>query len=301
MSSILGELAALATSGLFSITSTFFTLAGRRLGSLALNRLRLVGAIFYLLLAHALLRLPLPVHVAPDRWFWLGISGLIGLVLGDIFLFQAFILVGPRLSMLMMALAPALATLMAWVFLGEALSPTELAGIALTLGGIAWVVSDSRSRNGVKVERGSDLLQGVLLGLGAAAGQASGLVTAKLGAYGDFPALSGALIRMLSAAIVMWGIALLNGQARKTLQALQEQPRAGWMILFGSLTGPFLGVTLSLYAVQHAEVGIASTLMALPPVLLLPIGYLVFKERFGWQAIAGTLLAMLGVAFLFMT
>ena len=68
----------------------------------------------------------------------------------------------------------------------------------------------------------------------------------------------------------------------------------------GALIGPVLGVSASLLAVQHAEIGVASTLMALPPVIVLPISYFVFKEKVGWQAIAGTLLAIVGVAVLFL-
>jgi drug/metabolite transporter (DMT)-like permease len=296
----LGQLAALATSVLFAATSTFFTLAGRRVGSFNLNRLRLLGAIGYLLAAHALFRLPLPWNAEPDRLFWLGLSGLIGLVLGDIFLYQAFVVMGPRLSMLMMSLAPAIATIVAWIYPGEQLTLPQLAGIALTLSGIAWVVSDTRGSNGVKLARGASLMQGVLFGLGAATGQAGGLVTAKLGAYGDFPALSGALIRMVTAALIMWGFAFIRGQAGKTIQTVKENPIAIWLILGGAFTGPFLGVTLSLFAVQNAQVGIASTLMALPPVILLPVGYFVFQERFGWKAVAGTVVAMAGVALLFL-
>jgi drug/metabolite transporter (DMT)-like permease len=61
-----------------------------------------------------------------------------------------------------------------------------------------------------------------------------------------------------------------------------------------------LGVLSSLFAVQHAEIGVASTLMALPPVIILPISYFVFKEKIGWQAILGTVLAIAGVAILFL-
>ena len=96
-----GELAALVTSLCWSFTSTFFTLAGRLVGSVVVNRIRLVLAVLFLVLAHFMLRQPLPVGAAPWRWFWLALSGFFGLVLGDAFLFQAFVWIGPRLSMLM--------------------------------------------------------------------------------------------------------------------------------------------------------------------------------------------------------
>ena len=300
MGSILGELAALATSVLFSATSTQLTLAGRQVGSMVVNRLRLLLAILFLAGAHLLLRLPLPWWAGSQRWLWLGLSGVVGLVLGDALLFEAFVRIGPRLSMLMMSLAPILSTLLAWFFLGERLSPLQLLAIFITVFGIAWVVQD---RNGQVVTDDADrrlAFSGLLLGLGAAAGQAIGLVLAKEGLAGDFPALSGTFMRMLAAAAVLWAFTLLRHQAGVTLHRLTSQPRAALWILGGSFTGPFLGVTLSLVAVQRTDVGIASTLMALPPVILLPVGYFVFKERFGWQAILGTLVALAGVGMLFL-
>jgi drug/metabolite transporter (DMT)-like permease len=295
-----GQIAALTTSFLFAATSTFFTLASRRVGSVVLNRARLILAVLLVTAAHLLLRIPLPFQAGAERWLWLTLSGLVGLVLGDAFLYQAFVWIGPRLTMLMMALHPAIAALLAWAFLGEALSAIQVFGIALTLSGIAWVVTDRRAEIGQdRVDR-KQYLWGLLYGLGAATGQAAGLVTAKPALAGGFSALSGTWIRMLTAALILWGYTLLRRQARLTLRTLASRPQALRFILAGSITGPFLGVTLSLFAIQNAEIGVASTLMALPPVILLPVSYYFLKERFGWRAVLGTLLAVLGVAILFL-
>ncbi len=267
---------------------------------MVVNRLRLLLATLFLIGAHFMLKLPLPWLAGSQRWFWLGLSGIVGLVLGDALLFEAFIRIGPRLSMLMMSLAPILSTLLAWLFLGERLSPVQLLAIFITVFGIAWVVQDRNRQAAVDVADRRLALSGLLLGIGAAAGQAVGLVLAKEGLAGDFSALSGTFMRMLAATAVLWGLTLLRRQASTTLHKLTSRPEAALWILGGSFTGPFLGVTLSLVAVQRTEVGIASTLMALPPVILLPVGYFVFKERFGWQAILGTLVALVGVGMLFL-
>ena len=142
---------------------------------------------------------------------------------------------------------------------------------------------------------------GLLFGLGAATGQAIGLIAAKKGLGSDFPALSGNLIRMISAASVMWAIAIIRGRAGFTLRRFFENGPAIKNVMGGAFFGPFLGVWLSLVAVQLTHVGIASTLMALAPVFLLPVGYFVFKEKIGWSAILGTVVAMAGVAILFLT
>jgi drug/metabolite transporter (DMT)-like permease len=321
LSAHLGELAALATAVLFSFSSSFLTMAGQRIGSMALNRLRLILAVIWLVLAHAVLRLPLPLQASYEHWFWLGLSGIAGLVLGDLLLFQAFIWIGPRLSMLLLALSPVIAGLIAWLFLGEALLPRQLMGMLLTMAGIGWVILERNGQAHTTTPPGTQnlpaqqtfslqsplhprlpqkYLMGLLCGLGAAVGQAAGLALAKPGVAGGFPALSATLIRMLVAAVTMWLYTLLRRQATQTVRSIVDQPPALWFTLTGSFFGPFLGVTFSIVAIQHTAVGVASTLTSLTPIFLLPIGYFVFKERFSWQAVLGTLLAMFGVALLFL-
>ena len=300
MNNYLGQFAALGTALLLSCSSTFFTLASRRIGALTLNRLRLVFAVLWLLAAHAVLGLALPFQAGKERWFWLGLSGIFGLVLGDAFLFQAMIWIGARLTMLMMALAPALAAILAWIFRGDALSGWQVLGMLLTLAGIGWVIQERNGRSQASPADQRQYWRGILYGLGAAIGQAGGLVLAKPGLAGGFPAPSATLIRMFTAGTVLWGYALLRGQARQSLQKIAAQPPAFWQTLVGAFFGPFLGVTLSLFAIQRTEVGVASTLGSLTPIFLLPIGYFFFKERFGWPAVVGTLLAMAGVALLFL-
>lgn len=294
----LGEIAAIITSFTFAINSALFTLAGREVGSVVVNRLRLVIASLLLMAAQWIfLGTPWPVGVELDRWIWLGLSGIVGLVLGDAFLFQAFVLVGPRISMLMMSLAPILAAFIAWIFLGEALTFWQIMGIILTLIGVMWVVLEKNNKQGPQKE---NYLRGVLFGLGGATGQALGLVLAKNGLGGSFSPISGNFIRMFTAMIVIWLVTIIQKEFRTTIQQAIDFPSAMGKILGGAFIGPFLGVSLSLFALQHTSVGVASTLMALPPIFILPVEYFYFRERLGWGSIAGTVIAMLGVAVLFL-
>jgi drug/metabolite transporter (DMT)-like permease len=294
----IGEIAALLTSLAFAVTSSMFTLAGRQVGSAVVNRARLILAVILLSLTHLLFLGSLfPLNAEPQRWFWLSLSGIVGLVLGDAFLFQAFVWIGPRLSMLMMSLAPVISTLVAWIFLDEVLSWMQLLGIGLTLSGIAWVILEG---NGKQKEANRDYIRGILFGLGAATGQALGLVLSKNGLYGDFSPISANLIRMLTATIVLWAITFFQRKAISTFERLKSNRRSMLLIFAGVVAGPFLGVSLSLFAIQKTAIGIASTLMALTPVFLLPISHTFFKERFGWGAIAGTFVAVAGVALLFL-
>ena len=297
----MGEIAALATSFCWSFTSIQFTLAGQRIGSAVVNRARLVVAVLYLSLAHLLLQGELwPIHAEPFRWGWLGLSGTIGLVLGDSCLFQAFLLIGTRRAMLLMTLVPVISTLVAWGWLGETLHPVEMGAVLLTVSGIAWVVSERQPAQGPSVESKGQYALGLLLGLGGALGQALGLVTAKQGLVGDFPSLSATLMRMVVATGVIWLLTLARGQVGATWQALRDR-KARRFTAGGALTGPFIGVWFSMMAVQRAHVGIASTLMSLSPVILIPLGHWIFREQISPRSVAGTAVALAGATVIFMT
>ena len=297
----MGELAALATSLMWMFTSIFFTIGGREVGSTIVNRSRLLLAVVFLSLTHLLtLGTIFPVGVEPERYFWLGLSGIIGLVIGDAFLFQAFVMVGPRISMLLMALVPVISTFLAWVFLGETLGLWQLVAIGITVSGIAWVVLESpRQDDPHTITDPRHRLLGILAGLGGAFGQSFGLIAAKQGLAGDFPVLSGVLIRMVVAVIVIWAVTALRGNLRRTAILLKNR-KALLAVVGGSAVGPFIGVWLSLVAVHLAPVGIASTLMALAPVLILPIAHFFLHDRVGFRAVFGTVVALGGVAMIFM-
>lgn len=294
----IGELAALATSVFFAVTALIFTQAGRMVGPQVTNRVRLMFALIYLVIINLIFfREPLPFSAESSRWLWLGVSGIIGLSLGDAFLFQALVSIGPRLGTLLLSLAPIFGSVIAWMFFGEVLNILQITGILLALAGIAWVVlSHEEPPNTPRGHTRRGVLFGVLAGLG----QAVGLVLSKQGMFGDFSPFQANSIRMLAAVLFIWGWALFDGKVNATFTALREKPRVLLLIALGAVMGPLLGVSASLLAVQHAEVGVASTLMALPPVIILPISYFVFRERIGWQAILGTMLAIAGVAVLFL-
>ncbi len=297
MTPYLGELAALATATLWAFSSIAFTLGGQRVGSVIVNRARLVMAVVLLGVAHWLLIGKLfPWDAGLDRFLWLGASGLIGLVIGDSMLFQCYVLVGARIGVLLMSLSPVVGTLLAWVFLGEVLTLGEIGAVALALAGVTWVVLERGKGGAPGAGEGRNYGRGILYGIGASACQAIGLVVAKPGLADGFPALSATMIRMMAAMLAMWLIATATGTAGHTIRRVRADRRAALAILAGSFIGPFLGVWLSLIAVQSARVGIASTLMAMTPVVSLPLVPLFFNERVSPRAVLGTLVAVAGIA-----
>ncbi len=294
----IGEIAGLLTSFFFAANAVVITKAGQQVGSIIVNRTRVVFALLYLVVLNLVLyHQPLPFSAGPGRWMWLSLSGLIGLAIGDAFLFQAYLSVGPRLGTLLLSLSTLFGVLEAWIFLGETLKAGQLLGIALTLAGIIWVVLEHGNSHD-RTLRPSAL--GVLFGVLGALGQATGLVFSRQGMLGSFSPISGNVIRMLTAVVALWLVTFLQGEAGKTVQVLQDHPASFQLLALAALIGPVTGVSLSLLAVQNTEVGIASVLTSLSPIFILPFSYFYLKERLGWQAVAGTLLAMAGVSILFL-
>lgn len=292
-----GQLAALATACCWSANSVLFTLAGRRVGSRTVNISRLLVALLAMVGLHVIfLGTPFPVEAGKARFLWLGISGLIGFALGDAVLFEAFVRLGPRLAMLIMTLWPIFATVMAWAFLGEKLGGARLAAMAVTLGGIAWVVGDKRSV--AEGQAPASRRTGIFLALGGALGQATGFLLSRFGLEGGFHPVSANLLRVTAGTVALGGWMLLRGELVDNLGRLKDR-RAALAIAAGAISGPVIGVVLSLYAQAHAPQGIAATLMSLSPVILLPVSALLFHERITFRAVVGTVITLAGAAALF--
>ena len=298
----MGEIAAILTAICWGLSSIFFTATSREAGPIPVNRVRLLFAVPLLVITHTLLTGQLfPIHAEPYRWLWFGLSGIIGLVIGDTLLFASYTLIGNRLGTLLMASVPVMSSLAAFLFLGETLDLFSMLGILICVAGISLVVLERSNVNG----HGNTLEKrrfwlGVLAGLGGALGQAIGLVMAKQGLGGDFPAISGTLIRMLAAMLFIWVITIGMGQTRQTLQKVFSSFKLVRNIFGGSLVGPFIGVWLSQIAIQHTSVGIASTLMALTPIFLLPVAKWYYQETVSSRAVLGTVIALAGVAIIFL-
>ncbi|MCG2786751.1 MAG: DMT family transporter [Anaerolineae bacterium] len=295
---LLGEFSALFTSFCWAMSAVGFSNATSVLGSQVTNRLRVVLALIALIVINTVLYgKPIPFDAGLERWGWLTLSGVIGLALGDAFLFSSYRHIGPRLGLLLLSLAPVFSAVIAWGLFGETLTFMQMLGIAVTLGGISWVVLVRGEENG---QSQHDWRKGILFGILAALGQAAGLVLSKQGMGDNFSPFAATLIRMIAAVASLWIVALFQGQAVKTVQTVIANPKGLRWAIFGAFFGPVFGVSASLLAVQHTAVGVASTIMALPPVVMLPISYFFYKEKLNWQSILGTLVAIGGVALLFL-
>ncbi len=291
-----GEIAALGTALSWTVTMMAFEAAGKRIGSLNVNLIRLVlGSLFLSLFCYVTRGLFFPMDATLHNWMWLSLSGVIGLTLGDMCLFKAFVLVGSRIAALMMAFVPVLSAIISWLFLGELLSLRDQTGMVMTTVGIIIVVL-RRQDHGNAARRRYPLM-GLLLAFGGAAGQAVGLVFSKYG-MGVYNAFAANQIRLLAGLSGFVLIFLITGRWRKLPAVMQSKPGIAFTSV-GSFFGPFIGVSLSLYAVQHTQVGVAATIIALVPIFIIPPSIVFKKEKIGLRDILGALIAFAGSALLF--
>ncbi len=291
-----GELAALFTAMCWTVTALSFESASRKVGSVSVNFIRLVMALLLLGIFSWLRRgMFLPFDATSYQWFWLILSGLVGFVIGDLFLFKAFTVIGSRLSMLVMTLVPPIAAFTGWLLMGEILTWLNIAGMTLTISGIALVIFHKHSGKALPADKIP--LKGLLFALGGAAGQAVGLVLSKFGMQ-DYDPFSATQIRVMAGII---GFAILISFFRRWLavkKATGTRPAMGLMLL-GATFGPFLGVSSSLIAVQNTATGIASTIMAITPILIIPPTMIFFKQSVSWKEVAGAVISVCGVGLFF--
>jgi drug/metabolite transporter (DMT)-like permease len=290
-----GELAGLATAALWVVSSLSFTAAGQRIGATRLNLLRTVAAACILTAVHA----SSTGRVLPDVGWgaagWLMASGILGLTIGDQFLFSAYVLVGPRTMSLIMTLAPSMAALIAFVAFGQGMGWLSVVGMAVTAAGVAWVVSGGRP-SGRVVDR-EHFVRGLWLGLGAAVCQAIGVVLSKQGLDAGLTPLGALCWRMNAAAITIVPLAAWALRAAPPLPSGATRSALRPMAV-GILSGPLLGVYCSMVAVDRLSVGVAATLTQLVPVFILPVSRFLHKEPISTRALAGAIIAVVGVVLL---
>lgn len=296
-----GELAALLTAVFWTVTALAFESASRKVGSLSVNLLRL-GTAFIFLSVYAFVSRgkAFPVDAGAHQWIWLSLSGLVGFVLGDLFLFQSYVVIGSRISMLIMSLAPPMAAIIGWITMGETLTLKQAIAMAVVLAGIVLVVLERQSAdengNGKRVKF-SYPVGGILLAFGGALGQAGGLVLSKYGMAG-YDVIPSVQIRVITGIVGFTVFFALSKKWRNLIEAVQNGKAMG-RLLVGAFFGPFLGVSFSLLAVKYTSTGVASALMSIVPVLIIAPAAIVFKEKITAKELIGAIVTVLGVAMFF--
>lgn len=306
-----GEIISLSVAISWTITALCFEYGGKRIGALSLNIIRL--GLSVVMLGGVLLVCTgsfFPVEAGVKAWFWLGVSGFIGYVLGDYCLFNSYLLIGSRFGQLFMTLAPPSAALASFLIFGEKMGGYALLGMCITLFGIGLSVFAKGEENANKWTLKLPL-KGVLLGIGAGVGQGVGLVFSKLGMEYYIQDLNpqseldsflvpfaSTQIRGIIGVVGFLAVMLYTRKGKALLQSFRDG-RAMVAATGGTIFGPFLGVSFSLMAVQYTEAGIASTLMALTPIIIILPSRILFKQKVTVKEVMGAVVSVLGVSLFF--
>ena len=298
---LIGETAAIVTACLWTINSILFASAGKKIGSLSVNAYRILIAVCLLGITHIIFLGSLLPTASSEQWFWIGLSGIVGLGIGDFGLFAAFVIIGPRRSVLIMSLSPIFAALGAYLMLGEILSPLIITGIAVTLIGVIVVILEKEENSDEKPISKKLKTWGVFLAFIGAICQGIGLVFAKKGMWLDpsvmMNPLSVTFVRMIMGALFIWTSVIVMRRLPEVRKALKSKKGMGHTAA-GAFIGPFIGVTLSMIAVAYTQAGIAQTLMSLMPVFIIPAIWVLYKQKTSWRGVLGAIVAVIGVVIL---
>ncbi len=288
----IGEIASILTAVCWTLSALFFQRAGAKVGSLSVNIIRIFLGILFLGVTTFFTRgMFFPMDATSHNWFWLGLSGVVGFFLGDLFLFKSYTLIGSRTSQLIMSLAPMITAIIGWLFLAEILPVKSILGIIVSISGIMIAVAGKKMKLNIP-------LKGFLYALGGALGQAVGLVLSKKG-MGDYDAVAATQIRAIFGFVCFFLLVTFLKRWRRVSLAVKDRASMK-SITLGAVFGPFVGVALSLYAVQHTHTGIAATLMALVPIFIIVPSAIMFNEKITARQVIGAVISIAGASIFFL-
>ncbi len=292
---LVGELSALVAAFLWAAGSFLFTAAAIKIGSIQLNIDRL--SLAAILIIPTMLLFNISFDVSLNQIVYLTLSGIVGLIIGDSFLFRAFKDMGPRISLLIFSINPAIAALLAYFLFDEILSYLSILGILLTLTGIAAVVIE-KPKNALAQFKVTPM--GLFFAFLSAVGQATGLILAKYALMeSEMHSFTATFYRISASVILMLPVALIFRRYKNPIKLYMKDFKSLQMVGVGSIIGPYLGITLSFVAISNTKIGIASTLLSTVPILILPMTMLVYKEKLSLRAVLGAVVAVGGVSLLF--
>jgi len=297
-----GELIAIATVLCWTISVQLFEAASKKIGSIPVNIIRLTIALaLFTLLLFFKKGYIIPMHFPARAWYYLGLSGIIGFFIGDIFLFKALVEIGPRVAMLIFSLSAPTVALIGWVFLNETYVLHQWMGIFITLFGVTIVILERNHHTSTLKTRPLSL-KGIFYGFSAMLGQAVGYILSKAGMQtetGYLDAFSSTQIRVIAAFLCFLIFFTITGKWGVVKTALKNT-KAVLFTAIGSAVGPFIGVSLSLLVLQYLTTGVASTFFSLVPVFIIPFSIFIHKEHVSIRAAAGAVTAVFGTYLLMM-
>ena len=303
-----GELISIGVAFSWTATALLSEFGSKRMGNLTLNVMRMaITLIFSGILFWVMGGTPLPAKASTEAYMWMALSGLVGYVIGDFCLFQCYIIIGSKFGQLFMTLAPIAAAITAWFTLGQEIRPQAMLAMVVTLAGIAISVLGRGDNNKLSLKLP---LAGVLFAIGAAVCQGVGLVLSKIGMNHYEASLTTALAPWLLpfhanffrcvAGVIGFALLMAFREGFAPLSKGIKDSKGMTAAVMTTIFGPFVGVGASLLAVQYTAAGIASTLMALTPIIIILPAYWIFKQPITAKSLLGAIISVIGVSLFFL-
>jgi drug/metabolite transporter (DMT)-like permease len=233
----------------------------------------------------------LPGH---QNWLWLGLSGVIGLALGDYFSFSAFKAIGARNSSIFSTLAPGTAIIFGYLILNEKINLIGITGIFITISGIIYISLQKKD------EQSKMSIAGIGHAIGAALCQGAGLVLAKKAFENNIHSIApfhAAWLRIMCSVLVLLLFSFLSKEIKTiSRNIIKPENKKGLVYLcLGTVSGTVLGLTFAMQTISTIDSAVAQTIFSLVPVFAIPLAYIFHKERITFRVITGAMLAIAGV------
>lgn len=300
-----GEFFAMCTTLCWSFAVFPFAEASKRWGPSATNHFRLIlGSVLLTIVCIVILSLPfdrLFLLPQPSDWLWFGLSGIFALTIGDFLGFTTYSIVGPRIGSVFNTFTPGVVLVLSYFFLNERINIVGVAGILITIIGVAGITLGKKEKDKMSVESLRITNKGIFLGICYALCQALSFIFAKKGMNADthISALQATWIRMLVAMVAAVISRSVFQRMKVTYAPIVGNMNQGMRYaVFGTLLGPTMGAGFAMYAISLIDISIAQTIFAIVPVLVLCWAWIIYKEKVSVQAIAGAIISVAGVILL---
>ncbi|CAN5666940.1 hypothetical protein BH11BAC1_BH11BAC1_26970 [soil metagenome] len=294
------------TMASWSICIFPFTQAARRLGSNTLNHIRLLLAIVFLTVTNLLINRELFFDIFSSSysysWCWLGLSGIVGLTIGDFFAFKMYAILSPRIGSVLTTLSPAAALVAGYILLGESVNGIGIAGMVITMIGVMSISLGRKERDTIPDHGHGSIFAGIVFGVLSAICQGVGLVLSKKGMINGAEMVSpwsATFMRITIGFLSLLIFTVVLGKLPSVVKPIAKNQNGGIKYaILGTIFGPFLGVCLSLYTISNIDVSVGQTIFSLMPVGALLISVFFFKEKITTQSLLGVVVAIGGVLIL---
>ena len=285
-----GPLACLASAALWALAVTLFRPLIHRYGPWRVNLGKgSIALVAFIITLWVLGQLRIPSNsegMGSLQWITLIGAATLGMTIGDTLILAAAHSIGAQRTFLIQCLSPIASSLLAWVFLQEALSLLQGIGIILTIVGLSMVIRMDRAQTHRASRRG------YLMALGAMLCQALGIVLNKPSLQVMDAAPNAALRIALSLVGILILIKFLD--RKRIHMPIHKDPSSLLRLLIASLLGTFLGFFLFILGIQNTKAGIASALTSTTPIFAIPFAWILEGTRPQARSIFGTVVTVFG-------